>query len=383
MVQAGLSILLGERMNLLAGKRVGLISHTASVLPDLTGIVEALRGGGAALAALFGAEHGFAGVALAGAVVGNAIDPRTGLPVYSLYGEVKAPTPEMLAGLDVLVLDFQDAGVRFYTFLSTLYYVLESAGKAGMPVVILDRPNPINGLKIEGPTIQTGYESFVGIIPVPARHGMTLAELALLMNEEYHLHAPLTVVPMRGWSRAMWFDQTGLPWVTPSPAMPHLSTATVYPGICFFEGTNLSEGRGTALPFEVIGAPWIDGYALAEQLNKLTLPGVRFRPHGFKVTASKYAGEVCSGVQVHVVDREAFNAVQTGIHMVAVCRAMYPKIFSFLSSGDRHSHFDLLAGSARVREQLEASVPVEEMKAEWSGDCEAFARLRAPYLLYQ
>lgn len=384
MVSTGLSVLIEERLSLLAGQRVGLISQIASVLPDLTGIVDALRNAGVNLAAIFGAEHGFSGAALAGAEIGNATDPRTGLPVYSLYGATKAPTPEMLAGLDALVLDFQDAGVRFYTFLSTVYYVLESAGKAGMPLYILDRPNPINGVTIEGPLVQPGFESFVGIVPVPIRHGMTLGELAQMMNSEHRFNAPLTVIPMRGWQREMWFDQTGLPWVTPSPAMPHLSTATVYPGMCFIEGVNLSEGRGSSLPFEVVGAPWLDGYTLAERLNQLGLPGVRFRPHGFTPAASKHAGVVCDGVQVHVFDRAALSSVQTGLEVIAACRALWPDNFSFLPPyrAGHPSHFDHLAGSAQIREHLEAGRPVSELTSTWAGEIETFAQRRKPYLLY-
>jgi uncharacterized protein YbbC (DUF1343 family) len=385
MVRTGLETLLEGRLDVLAGRRIGLVSHAAAVLPDLTGIVTALLDAGVRLAALFGPEHGFAGAAPDGAQVADEIDRRTGLPLYSLYGEVQEPTPAMLAGLDALVVDFQNIGARYYTFVSTLYYVLRSAGQNSLPVFVLDRPNPINGVMIEGPLVEPGLESFVGIAPIPIRHGMTLGELALFMNTELRLGAPLTVVPMEGWARGMWFDETGLPWVPPSPAMPHLSTATVYPGTCFIEGTNLSEGRGTALPFELVGAPWLDGYALADRLNKLVLPGVRFRAHTFKPSASKFAGQVCEGIQVHVLDRLVFRPILTGLHVLAASRELAMDSFEFLQPGVKGKplHLDLLAGTARVREYLTAGRTVEEITADWPPVSQEFERARAPYLLYQ
>jgi uncharacterized protein YbbC (DUF1343 family) len=385
MVQSGLSVLLQEYVGKLAGRRVGLVSHAAAVLPDLRGILPALLDAGVKVCALFGAEHGIAGAAAAGAPVDSAVDPRSGLPVYSLYGAFKEPQAEMLANLDVLLVDFQDVGARFYTYLSTLFYVLRSAGRAGLPVMVLDRPNPLNGIQMEGPLVQSGFESFVGIAPIPVRHGMTLGELALWLNVESSLQADLTVVPLRGWARRMWFDQTGLPWVSPSPAMPHLSTAVLYPGLCFVEGTNLSEGRGTALPFEVVGAPWLDGPELAARLNRLDLPGVRFRPHSFVPAASKHAGQICAGVQAHVFDRGVFAPVRCGMAVLAACRAQGPDAFAFLppEGGQGRAHFDLLAGSAQVRQHLQASGGVDEMVETWTADLERFARLRQSVLLYR
>ncbi len=385
MVRTGLMVLLDNRLDLLAGRSVGLVSHTAAVLPDLTGIVDALLDRGVKLTALFGPEHGFAGAVPDGAQVADGVDRHTGLPLYSLYGEIKEPTPAMLSGLDALVVDFQDVGARYYTFLSTLYYVLRGAGSAGLPVFVLDRPNPINGVVIEGPLVEPGLESFVGIAPIPIRHGMTMGELALFMNAEFHLGAALTVVPMQGWERAMWFDETGLPWVLPSPAMPHLSTATLYPGMCFVEGTNLSEGRGTALPFEIAGAPWLDGRALAERLNKLILPGVRFRAHTFRPTGSKFAGQVCEGVQVHVFDRLVFHPVLTGLHLLAEVRTLALNSFEFLPPRveGKPLHLDLLAGTARLREYLVAGRMVEEIVSDWAAVSEEWARVREPYLLYE
>lgn len=384
MVRTGLASLISAPPPQLVGKRLGLVSHSAAVLPDLSGIVDAFLGAGFRLSALFGAEHGFGGAALDGVQVGGEVDPRTGLPVFSLYGPTLEPAQEMLAGLDALLVDFQDVGVRFYTYLSTLYYVLRAAGRAGLPVFVLDRPNPITGSRLAGPTLQPGFESFVGIVPLPLRHGLTFGELALFLNEEHRLRAPLTVLPLRGWERGMWFDQTGLPWVPPSPAMPHLSTAAAYPGLCLLEGTTLSEGRGTALPFEVAGAPWLDGPALADTLNRLGLPGVRFRPFTFQPSASKHAGQLCQGVQLHVLSRETFDPLQAALSLLATAREQNPADFDFLPAPapGQHPHFDLLAGSDQLRARLEAALPVAGIVADWQADLEDFAKRRKPYLLY-
>jgi uncharacterized protein YbbC (DUF1343 family) len=384
MVKTGLDILISERLDLLRGRRVGLATHPAAVLPDLTGAVDALFNAGVKLTTLFGPEHGFDGSAADGAAVDNAIDARTGLPVFSLYGAVKEPTAATLADVDVLVFDMQDVGARFYTFISTLLYVLRGAAQVGKPVLVLDRPNPINGIRVEGSLVEPGLESFVGIVPIPIRHGLTTGELARYVNKECDLGADLTVIEMHGWQRGMWFDQTGLPWVPPSPGMPHLSTAAVYPGTCLIEGTNLSEGRGTALPFEIVGAPWLDGYALAQSLNRLDLPDVRFRPVYFVPSASKHAGRKCSGVQVHVIDRAAFHPVTMGLHIVAACRAQAPDRFEFLSSSweGRPPHFDLLTGVAAVREGLAAGKAVRDIAAPWTEMEMHFEDKRRPYLLY-
>jgi uncharacterized protein YbbC (DUF1343 family) len=385
MVRNGIINLLKDRKDLVAGRRVGLVSHAPAVTPDLTGIVDAMLAAGVNLTTLFGPEHGFSGIALNGKVINDAVDPHTGLPVFSLYGEIREPTLEMLSNVDVLVVDFQDVGVRFYTYLSTLYYVLHAAGKYGIPVVVLDRVNPINGNGVEGPLIDPGLESFVGIVAnLPVRHGMTFGELAQYFNAEYKLNAALTIVPIEGWKRSMWFDQTGLPWVIPSPALPSLAASVVYPGTCFFEGTNLSEGRGTPLPFEVIGAPWIDGYALAEHMNALALPGVRFRPLNFQPTASKHAGLTCQGVQLHVLDRDAFLPVRTGLHLVSACRSLAPADFAFnpRRADGRPPAMDVLSGSTRNREHIAAGLPADELISSWTRAEEWFKTMRAPYLIY-
>ena len=376
MVKTGLDVLVRENARLLANRRVGLVSMPAAVLPDLTSSLDALRGAGIRVTALFGPEHGFRGAALDGAQVSDDIDPRTGLPVYSLYGETREPNAEMLTNVDVLVFDMQDVGVRFYTYLTTLFHVLRGAGKVNMPVFVLDRPNPVTGNLVEGGLITPGFESFVGIVNIPMRHGMTLGELAHYMNSEYSLGAEVHVTEMQGWQREMWFDETALPWVPTSPAMPHLSTATLYPGMCLLEGTPLSLGRGTALPFEVCGTPWIDGYALAEELNGLQLPGVRFRATVFIPAASTCAQNECHGVQVHVIDRDALRPVEMALHLIAVARSL---------SGDAwtwNSHFERLAGGSGVRLALEAGTDVTEIIASWDESISEFLIRRETYLMY-
>lgn len=389
MIETGLMQLVKDTPSQLRGRRVGLATHAPAVTPDLTDAIDALRAAGIKLTALYGPEHGLAGAAADGAAVGHATHARTGLPVFSLYGATKEPTPEMLADVDVVLFDMQDVGVRFYTYLSTLWHLLKGAGKAGKPVWVLDRPNPINGVTLEGPLVAPGFESFVGVVPIPIRHGMTLGELALWMNDKGTFGTPapgadLTVVRLQGWQREQWFDQTGLPWVITSPAMPHLSTVTVYPGMCFLEGSNVSVGRGTALPFEICGAPWLDGTATAQELNARQIPGARFRPHTFTPTADKHANQVCGGIQVHVTDREALRPVTMGLHVLAACQKVAPEHFAFLRSSweGRPAHLDLLAGSAHVREALTSGVPVTEIVAGWESELARFAEQRRPYLLY-
>lgn len=384
MVKTGLEVLIGERLSLLQGQRVGLLTHPAAVLPDLTGAVDALLGAGVRLVALFGPEHGIDAAHADGVPVGNAADARTGLPVYSLYGATREPTPAMLAEVDTLIFDTQDVGVRYYTFIATLLYILRSAARMGRRVLVLDRPNPIGGLAVEGPLVEPGFESFVGPLAIPTRYGLTMGELARLANEELGIGADLTVVEMQGWRRSMWFDQTGLPWVPTSPNMPHLATATLYPGTCLLEGTNLSEGRGTALPFEIAGAPWLDGHELARALNGLSLGGVRFRPVRFTPVAGKHAGKVCGGVQAHVADREALRPVALGLHIIAAARAQAPERCEFLPpwQGGERGHFDQLAGTARLREGLQAGAAAEELAAEWRAGVQRFCETRERYLLY-
>jgi uncharacterized protein YbbC (DUF1343 family) len=377
MVKTGLDILVHEQADLLSNQRVGLVSMPAAVMPDLTSSLDALRSIGTHIAALFGPEHGFGGAALDGTHVYDSNDPHSGLPVFSLYGAINEPTTEMLSNLDLLVFDMQDVGVRFYTYLSTLFYVLRAAGKANKPVFVLDRPNPITGNRVEGAPMDTGFQSFVGIIKIPMRHGMTLGELACYMNSEFGFQADLHVIEMKSWQREMWFDETALPWVPTSPAMPHLSTATLYPGMCLLEGTNLSLGRGTALPFEVCGAPWLDGHALAEELNRLQLPGVHFRATAFTPCASNHAGSQCQGVQVHITDRDSLRPVEMALHLITVARCLSGEAWMW------NPHFDRLAGGSGLRSALDARASVAEIVATWEESTSRFFRQREKYLIYQ
>jgi uncharacterized protein YbbC (DUF1343 family) len=281
--------------------------------------------------------------------------------------------------VEALVVDLQDVGARFYTYLSTLFFVLKGAASHGKPIIVLDRPNPLTGLTIEGPRVEAGCESFVGVAPLPIRHALTLGEAACYFKAELNLNVELSIVPMDGWRRDLWFDETRLPWVMTSPAMPHLSTAQLYPGMCLLEGTNLSEGRGTALPFEVCGAPWMDGRALAERLNAVRLPGVCFRAVEFIPMTSKHAGQGCTGVQVHVTDRTALRAVALGLHLIVAARALWPEHFQWQTAT-----FDRLAGSPAVRAQLETGADPNELCAEWdAANAREFAPIHARYQLYE
>lgn len=376
-IQPGIDVLIDRRLDLIAGRRAALISNASAVTRDLTGTVDALRRANVQLVALFGPEHGFYTAAADGAPVESAVDSRTGLPMYSLYGDLYKPTADMLAGLELLIFDMQCVGVRFYTYITTLFYMMQTAAAHNLPLIVCDRPNPIGGDVVEGPLLAPGFESFVGPGPLPIRHGLTIGELAQLYNTAWGVGCDLTVVPCDGWQRALWFDQTGLSWVPTSPGIPTLMTATVYPGTCLIEGTNLSEGRGTTLPFELIGGPYVDGWALAGELNRLDLPGVKFRPARFEPTSSKWADQICGGVQLHVLDRAQFRPVTVGLHLIAALRAMYPDQFAW-----RLPHFDRLTGADQVRQQLEAGVPVPDIVAGWTQDLERFAAQRRQILLY-
>lgn len=383
-VVTGLDILLHEKLDLLKNKNVGLITNPTGVTRNLQSNIDALREAGVKLVALFGPEHGFAASAADGTAVDSGRDARTGLPVYSLYGKIRKPTKEMLHGIDILLYDLQDVGVRFYTYTATLGLALEACAEHHVKMIVLDRPNPINGNLVEGAILDSTLQSFIGHGPLPIRYGMTLGELAQFYNRELGINAELQVVQLRGWKRDMWFDQTGLLWVTPSPGIPQLATTIPYPGICFIEGTNLSEGRGTGLPFEVLGAPFIDGYALADYLNALKLEGVIFRPTAFVPSSSKHAGKECFGVQLHIADRNTFRAIPTGLHVVAACHEIAPDKFEFLkTSWEGHPpHFDLLTGDKHVREGLVARQSIASMMSTWETGLEQYHAKRNKYLLY-
>lgn len=383
-VLTGLDMMLSALPSALRVGRVGLVTNAAAVTLDLCDCAVALHRAGVSIAAIFAPEHGLMAAVPAGEMVPHGVEPRLGTPVYSLYGDRFTPPPDVLASLTHLVVDLPDVGARFYTYVSTLIHVLHTAAGVDIPVIVLDRPNPIGGRHVEGPLLDPAYASFVGMAPVPVRHGMTVGELALLANDVLSIHASLTIIPLSGWRRVLWFDDTGRTWVPPSPNMARPQTAMVYPGTCLVEGTNLSEGRGTPYPFEVVGAPWLDGYALAERLNALELPGVHFRPTSFTPCAGKHTGDVCQGVHVHVVDREGFQPVRTGIHILAAARVQAPARFAFLppTTGAEHPHFDLLMGNGNVRPALEQGVPAVEIAAAWMSEEEYFRQQRAAYLLY-
>jgi uncharacterized protein YbbC (DUF1343 family) len=342
------------------------------------------------LAALFGPEHGVRGDAQYMAAVGGERDPRTGLPAHSLYGEEKEslrPSREQLEGLDLLVFDVQDVGARYYTYQATMMLCMEAAAEAGIGFVILDRPNPIGGLLVEGPRLLPGFESFCGLHDLAVRHGMTVGELALLFREERKLDLDLELVPCEGWRRGASFRETGLPWVFPSPNMPTPETALVYPGMCLLEGTNLSEGRGTTRPFELFGAPWLDGARLAEDLARERLPGVRFRPASFVPTWDKHAGVRCHGVELHVHDASRFRPFRTGLAAVLHARRQAPERFAWRTEPYEFVSdvlaFDLLCGSSRERLAIEGGATLAELVKPLGVEERAFDRRRRRYLRYE
>lgn len=378
-VEPGIEVLLHDRLELIRGKNVGLITNPTGVGPDLTPDAVLLQHTpGVHLVALYGPEHGIGGAHQAGKqVTGAARDPETGLPVYSLYGKHREPTPAMLKGVDVLVYDIQPVGARFYTYLYTMADAMKAAARAHIPFIVLDRPNPVNAVTVQGPVLEPTVASFVGEYPIPLRYGMTVGELAELFNNQFGIHANLTVVKMRGYKRSMFYDDTGLPFVIPSPNMPTVDTALVYPGMGLIEGTNVSEGRGTTRPFQMIGAPWIDGVALARAMNAKGLKGVRFRPAYFTPTFSKYQGKLCGGVEMYVFDRNTFNPVVDALTLIKTIHDKYPKQFKF-DAGD----FDRLVGNRWVRGDIEQGVSVSAMQQRWQQRLDAFQSERAKFLLY-
>jgi uncharacterized protein YbbC (DUF1343 family) len=387
MVRLGSDLLLSSGR--LRGARVGVVCNHASVDDGFAHIVDRLAGADdVRLSAIFGPQHGFRSD-----VQDNMIetphrdDPSRRIPVYSLYSETREPTPEMLEGLDLLVIDLQDIGARIYTYIYTMANCLRACGRHGVPVIVCDRPNPINGVDVEGALLRKGFESFVGLFPIPMRHGMTIAELARLFNEEFGLGALLEVVRMEGWERSMFADETGLPWVMPSPNMPTLDTAIVYPGTVLFEGTLLSEGRGTTRPFELVGAPGVDAERFARDLNTRGLPGVFFRPAVFEPTFQKHARTTCGGCQLHVTDRRAFTPVLTGAALIEAFQHAVPRGFALWRQPPyEYEHeklpIDILAGSDALRQQIEADMSLEEIASSWREDEAAFRKARQPYLLY-
>jgi len=394
-VQSGIDVLLKEKVDLLEGKKIGLITNQTGVTSSLESTADVLhKHPKVNLTRLFGPEHGIRGDAQDLVKIGASTDARTGLPVFSLYGDDIKPNAEMTKGIDAFVFDIQDVGASYYTYIATMNKSMEAAAEQDKEFILLDRPNPITGVAVEGNVLEERYADLAGIRPVPIRYGMTMGELAQMFNGEYGIGCKLTVVKAKGWRRKMWYDETGLPWVIPSPNLPTLDTAIVYPGTCLFEGLNISEGRGTTRPFEMVGAPWIDGFKLRERLTSRRLPGVSFRGLYFTPVFGKSAGEVCGGVQLHVHDRRKFKPILTGLNMVKAIMDLFPGKLQFKKGWTRADSseetlpgveysFDLLAGTATIREQLLSGVEPEEMEKGWSQGLRAFQMRRRKYLIYQ
>lgn len=390
-VRTGADTLASRDWRPLTGRRIGVIANPTAVLSApreaaLRHIVDDMHAGGAVeLVAVFGPEHGFRGTAQAGGSQGDHTDPRTGLPVYDTYGAGADEIAAMLrkAGVEQVVFDIADVGARFYTYVWTMYTAMQAAVKADVAFMVLDHPNPVGGAAA-GPRLDPDFSSFVGMLPIVQQHGMTAGELARMFDREYlpgsvgRSLRRLDVTPVRGWSRREFFDDTGLPWVPPSPNMPTPDTAAVYPGTCLFEGTLLSEGRGTTRPFEIVGAPGID-WRWAEELDAAGLPGVRFRETYFSPTFSKHVDDTCGGVQLYRTDEHEFDAIRTAVEMIVSVRRLYPQVF-----GWRPDHWiDKLSGSARLRHMVDAGAPTEEIVGAWQPELADFRRRREPYLLYR
>ena len=367
--------------------RLGLIAHPASVTSDLTHAADALREAGYDLRALFGPQHGARGEKQDNMIESDPYtDPVTGLPVHSLYGEVRKPTPDMLDGLDALLFDLQDVGVRVYTFVWTMALAMEACAEAGVRFVVLDRPNPIGGLKREGSVLREGYESFVGLHPLPHRHGHTSGEIARWLQRERGIACDLYVIRADGWERHMSWADSGLPWVMPSPNLPTPESCLVYPGMVLLEGTNLSEGRGTTRPFELFGAPWLDPTSLTAHLADAHLPGVTFRPCHFEPTFQKHAGTLCGGAQLHVTDPGTFEPVRTAVEILFATRALAPRDFAWRQPPYEYEEtlppIDILWGNDRLRKGLDDGVATDQILTGTEAELGEFAAAADPSLLY-
>ena len=388
-VRTGFEVLRDSGYDLIRGERVGIISNPTGILPDLGHEVDVMHAAPQVrLVAAFGPEHGFRGSAQAGGSEGSFTDPRTGVPVYDLFGQgvEKITTFFNESGVDTVLFDIQDVGARFYTYIWTMYSAMKAAALAGKRFVVLDRPNPLGGRAATGPVLRPEYASGVGLQPIAQQHGMTVAELAGLFNAEFlpreiGRRVELAVVRMRGWRRGMTYEQTGLPWVPPSPNMPTVDSAVVYPGLGLFESVNLSEGRGTTRPFEIVGAPYADWH-WTDALTGIGLPGVRFREAYFVPTFSKWTNRNCAGVQVYVTDRETFDPIRTAIAMITTARRLYPGDFAWREATPPF-WIDRLTGSDQVRTAIDAGQDTDEVVAGWQADLNRFRATRARYLLYR
>ncbi|MGW8267449.1 MAG: exo-beta-N-acetylmuramidase NamZ family protein [Longimicrobiales bacterium] len=379
-VLPGIEILLADSLHLVEGRRVGLITNHTGIdsqgVPSIDRLVAAQE---VELVALYSPEHGIRGTEEGGDRVESGRDEGTGLPIHSLYGETRKPTPAMLEGVEVLLFDIQDVGARYYTYVSTMALGMEAAGEAGIPFVVLDRPNPIGGRAVQGTILDPAFSTFVGLYPVPMRHGMTVGELARMMVGEFGVGVDLTVVPAEGWRRGMMFPETGLPWVPPSPNMPSVESALHYPGTCLFEGTNISVGRGTDEAFQVVGAPWLDGQALADALTAYQIPGVRFEATRFTPREpgdGKFGGEEIGGVRLRATSPD-YDPTLATLALLREIRDMSAARWEW-----RVGHFDRLAGTDRLRAGIEEGSTVEALRAGWDEALRAFMAKREPYLIY-
>ncbi len=385
----GIERLVTDKLGLLRGQRVGLVCNQASVMPDTFIHVADVFAEQTSfeLTTLFGPQHGIRGDVQYNMIeTPHVQDERTGKMVYSLYSETRVPTEEMLQDVDVIVVDLQDVGCRIYTFIYTMANCMIAAAKYGKKVVVCDRPNPINGNAVEGNITEHEFKSFVGQYELPTRHGMTSGELARMFNDHFGIGCDLEIVEMEGWSREMWGDETGLPWILPSPNIPTVDTCIVFPATVHLEGTELSEGRGTTLPFHLNGAPFIDPYAWAAELNAFNFPGVKFRHAFFQPTFCEFAGQSCGGVQIHVTDREAFTPVIVGIAMVKTASEMYPKEFQWRQNAYEYvfdkNPMDIVCGTDKIRKQIEAGESLNNIEAAWADGLKDFGRNREKFILY-
>jgi uncharacterized protein YbbC (DUF1343 family) len=387
-VKPGISILHKEHRNLIAGKRVGIITNPTGITPNLISTADAIsKIKNTTLTALYGPEHGIRGDIFAGDNVETYTDEKTGVPVYSLYGKTRKPTTEMMHDIDALIFDIQDIGSRYYTYVYTMAYAMEAAKEKGIPFIVLDRPNPINGVLVEGPVLDPTFSSFIGLYPIPIVHGLTVGELAQLFNQEFNINCDLQIVPLKGWKRTMTFSDTRLPWIATSPHLPQSSTAWHYATIGFIgELHTICIGVGYTLPFEIIGASWIHSEKLAKELNQQKLPGVRFRPVTFRPYYYIFKDQVCHGIQVHITKLKEFSPVATGLYILDAIYRLYPEQTIFPTDldnpGSRLKMFYQAMGSDSVQHMLEQRKSVKEIIATWQEGLDKFKNIREKYLLY-
>ena len=390
-MQLGSDVLFDRQ--LLKGRTIGLVCNPASIDARFQHVIQRAEAAGVTIGAIFGPQHGIKSdlqenmIETPHATTSVGADAKRRVPVYSLYSETREPSEEMLRGLDALVIDLQDVGTRIYTYIYTMAHCLCAGARYGIPIVVCDRPNPIDGVTVEGPVLEAGYESFVGQFPIPMRHGCTIGELAVMFNEHFGIGAKLEVVKMQGWDRTRYMDELGLAWVLPSPNVPTLDAAITYPGTVLFEGTNISEGRGTTKPFELLGAPWVtDADAFADALNQQRVAGAHFRAHSFEPVFHKGAGQTCGGVQMHITDRRALRAVEAGVILIDAFRRANPAAFEWRDPPYEYEYIkppiDILFGSDRLRLALEAGVSPQALADEWHAPVAAFMDIRARFLLY-